>query len=127
MQRTTACWCLSVVGVIMLAASNLALAVNKCALADGKVVYQDLPCDNATLQKQIKIEPPPPNAHIEAAERAACSSRLSEIRKDVDQLTAIRNAVNSGEVLPNMTRSQLYSSVGQPDEQWRIPRNSFNG
>lgn len=45
--------------VLVAFACEPAMAVNKCTQADGKIAYQDAPCNSASRASELRLAPPP--------------------------------------------------------------------
>lgn len=69
-------------------------AVNKCTLPNGKVVFQDLPCENSSKSERLKVNP----ATTDSTSTTPYSSdpTLQEIRRRTDaQSKAYRELLDS--------------------------------
>jgi len=97
----------------LLAAALLALAapawaMNKCTGPDGKVSFQDAPCESAHKAENYDPHPASGRADAQAAQKAQAS--LDKMKNDSEMNAAIAR----GEPLIGMTRAQLDQAMGAP-------------
>ncbi|WIV97487.1 DUF4124 domain-containing protein [Kinneretia aquatilis] len=101
--NTTSSW--STAFALALAAALPAYAINKCTGADGRVLYQELPCAGG---KEVDI------SHAGRANPAAISSAQVEIAT-ASRRSAVAQAIARGEPLVGMTEAELTQAMGAPD------------
>jgi Domain of unknown function (DUF4124) len=110
----------AIIAAALLLAAAPAHAVNKCTGPDGKVSFQDAPCEGKG--EAVKVRPasgaPSPQAAAGAAVKA--SAELAEINRR----SGIREAIERREPLIGMTQSELFQAMGQPN---RANLANYNG
>lgn len=105
MHRTCA------IAVIVACAASSALAVNKCTLADGKIVYQDAPCDSSAKSSEpIKTWENTPAASTYRAPRENNAWQFLRRRDDMTgELTC--GAFSPDRMLPSGPGFDRYASL----------------
>jgi len=119
--------------VLCAAAASPVLAVNKCILVDGKVIYQDAPC--ATAAK------PGEAVNLSGAGEANLASQgAQQARRDVEKAARAERvalAIARGQVFVGMGADEVVMSWGHPTrvnvsvgsygrhEQWVYDRGRF--
>ena len=103
-----------VIGLLLAVACTQAAAVNKCTGPDGKVVFQDAPCEGKG--ETVKVwssgpSSPSGSGPDDALQRARRQAEIDGIHQRAD----IRAAIERGEPMVGMTRSQLEQALGAPD------------
>jgi len=93
-----------------------AWAINKCTGADGKVVFQDLPC--AGQGEVIEVKPASGAADPLAARDA--QTRLMKMQRD----NRVAEAINTHEPLVGMTVDELQRAMGPAT---KVNADNYNG
>jgi len=92
----------------LLAFAAPAWALNKCTGPDGKVSFQDAPCEAAHKAESFEPHPASGNANPQAAQNAGLE--LQKMQRD----SAINGAISRGEPLVGMTSDELEKAMGAP-------------
>jgi len=93
-----------------------AWAINKCTGADGKVVFQDLPCAG----RGEKIEVRPASGYADEQNAQDAKAVVQKLQADNQMAEAIR----THEPLVGMTRAQLREAMGMPT---KVNANNYGG
>lgn len=101
-------------GLLLAVACTQAMAVNKCTGADGKVVFQDAPCEGRG--EPVKVWPSGPSpSSVSGPDDALQRARRQAELEGIHQRADIRAAIERGEPAVGMSRSQLEQALGAPD------------
>jgi hypothetical protein len=93
-----------------LLAASPAWAINKCKGPDGKVTFQDAPCQGDG--EEINVRPAGGAADASTTASADAQARLDKLKQDNRMAQAIREH----EPLTGMDSSQLREAMGVPDK-----------
>lgn len=102
------------------ALSGQALAVNKCTGPDGKVAFQDAPCEGKG--EAVTVRPASGSAQKQTATGAAIKA-MADVAA-VNRKSEVREAIERREPLIGMTQGELFEAMGRPD---RASLANYNG
>lgn len=100
-----------------------AAAVNKCTGPDGKVVFQDAPCEGKGETVKVWSSGPASSTATNADQPNERARRKAEI-EGINRRADIRAAMERGEPMVGMTRQQLEQTLGAPD---RVNASNYSG
>lgn len=104
------------VAVVALLTFAPAWAINKCTGADGKVVFQDLPCAGQGEKMDVR----PASGYADEQDAQDAQAVVQKLQADNQMAEAIR----THEPLVGMTRAQLQEAMGTPT---KVNANNYGG
>lgn len=112
-------------------ASVQAHAAYKCKDAQGRVSFQDSPCDGASQSEKLQLPPPQSAENAAAAQQELVklkrSNQMSEaIRKHIPLVGMTRTQLDEAMGPPHTTNASEYQGVGKRDQLiYRTPGNTW--